>query len=71
MLKSFKNHQTELEFIEAYESIKAVAYTAIGSRPEYYLSLAQQNLVYGESESIIAKKMANEINTIEEGSHKL
>jgi len=55
VLKSFENHQTELEFIEAYESIKADAYEAIGGRPEYHLSLLQQNLVYAESKHIIAK----------------
>jgi len=55
VLKSFSNHQTELEFIEAYDSLKADAYAAIGNRPEYYLSLVQQNLAYSASEHVIAK----------------
>ena len=55
VLTSFNNHQTELEFIEAYEALKAEAYEVIGNRPEYHLSLVQQNLAYGVSEDIIAK----------------
>jgi len=55
VLKSFRNHQTELEFIEAYESLKADAYAAIGNRPEYSLSLVQQSLAYVVSDHIIAK----------------
>ncbi len=55
VLKSFSNHQTELEFIEAYDSLKADAFMAIGNRPEYNLSLVQQKLAYAVSEDIIAK----------------
>jgi uncharacterized protein YyaL (SSP411 family) len=40
-LRSFSNHQAELEFIEAYEVLKAGANAVIGMRPEYYLSLVQ------------------------------
>ena len=54
VLWSFGHHQTELEFIDAYETLRDSAYSAIGNRPEYSLSLLQQNLSFAESERIIA-----------------
>ena len=40
-LNSFSHHQTDLEFVEAYEALKAGANAVIGNRPEYHLSLIQ------------------------------
>jgi len=40
-LKSFSYHQTELEFAEAYEALKADANAVIGVRPEHFVSLIQ------------------------------
>ena len=40
-LSVFSNHQTELKFIDAHETLSADATTAIGNRPEHYLTVIQ------------------------------
>ena len=37
----FDKHQTEVSFMDAYEDIKSGVSAAIGSKPEYYLTLVQ------------------------------
>jgi|GEM_PF-2369752 len=55
-LNVFANHQTELEFVEAYENLRAGANAVIGNRPELYLSVIQMDFAdIAKSEHIIAK----------------
>lgn len=55
VLHAFKNHQTEAEFIEAYINLQTSSYATIGGRPEYYLGLIQQDIIFPETQKILAK----------------
>lgn len=56
VLDSFSKHQTESEFIDAFEQLRALAAAQVGSRPDSYLGLIQAgNQMPGAASYIIAK----------------
>lgn len=54
-LKVLAYHQTEVDYLEAYQNIQNTAFAQIANSPEFFLTLVQQNFFYPTPENVFAK----------------
>ena len=54
-LQALANHQTDVEYAEAFKTIKNSAFAQVGDSPEYYPTLVQMSFNYPLPEKVFAK----------------